>query len=69
MMVDVIDQFNVMLRKVAALFPHVYHVDLRNALSNKPSSYKTWWANELHPTEPGFMRIAGRFNDKLKSLP
>lgn len=60
-MAGVIDQFNAMLKKVTALFPHVYHVDLRDTLSNKPADYKEWWANELHPTESGFRRVAARF--------
>ena len=68
MMVDVIDQFNAMLKKVAAIFPHVYHVDLRRTLSNKPADYKDWWANELHPTESGFRRVAAKFEDRLRKL-
>jgi len=69
MMVEVIDQFNAMLKKVAAAFAHVHHVDLRETLSNKPADYKDWWANELHPTEPGFRRVAARFESRLRTLP
>ena len=51
-----------MLEGVCALppFAHVRYVDLRNILSTGPG-YKRWWANELHPTPPGFRRIAERF--------
>ena len=69
MMTEVIDQFNAMLKKVSAVFPHVQHVDLRNTLPNGPGVYKDWWANELHPTEAGFQRIAGKFQEKLSKLP
>ena len=59
---DLIERFNVMLEGVCALppFAHVRYVDLRNILSTGPG-YKRWWANELHPTPPGFRRIAERF--------
>jgi len=69
MMVDIIDRFNTMLKGVAAIFPHVYYVNLRETLSNDPASYKAWWANELHPTEPGFRRVAEKFDDRLRKLP
>jgi hypothetical protein len=47
---------------VAALpaFGHVRYLDLRGTLSNG-ATYKTWWANELHPTERGFASVADRF--------
>jgi hypothetical protein len=59
---DLIDRFNRMLRRVAALpeFGHVRYVDLRDALSNG-ADYRTWWANELHPTKRGFEVVAARF--------
>lgn len=69
MMADIIDRFNAMLKGVAAIFPHVYYVDLRKTLPNKPGEYKDWWANELHPTEPGFRRVAAKFDDRLRRLP
>jgi hypothetical protein len=57
-----IDRFNAMLRRVAALkeFSHVRYVDVRDQLSNG-ADYRTWWANELHPTKRGFEAVAGRF--------
>lgn len=59
---DLIDRFNAMLRRVAALpeFSHVRYVDVRDALSNG-ADYRTWWANELHPTTRGFEAVAKRF--------
>ena len=62
MAADLIDRFNVMLRRVAALteFSHVRYVDVRDLLSNG-ADYKTWWANELHPTKRGFEAVADRF--------
>jgi lysophospholipase L1-like esterase len=62
MAADLIDRFNAMLRRVAALaeFSHVRYVDVRDLLSNGPD-YKRWWANELHPTPRGFEAVAERF--------
>jgi hypothetical protein len=62
MAADLIDRFNVMLRRVAGLaeFSHVRYVDVRDLLSNG-ADYKTWWANELHPTKRGFEAVADRF--------
>jgi hypothetical protein len=53
---DLIDRFNVMLKKVAALpaFGHVRYLDLRGTLSNG-ATYKRWWANEL----PDRTRVRG----------
>jgi lysophospholipase L1-like esterase len=62
MAAELIDRFNVMLRRVVALpgFAHVKHVDLRDALPNG-ANYKTWWANELHPSARGYEVVADRF--------
>jgi lysophospholipase L1-like esterase len=61
MAADLIDRFNAMLRRVTALteFNHVRYVDVRGLLSNG-ADYKTWWANELHPTARGFEAVADR---------
>jgi lysophospholipase L1-like esterase len=72
MAADLLDRFNAMLRRVAALkeFSHVRLVDVRDRLSNG-ADYKTWWANELHPTKRGFEAVAGRIaaaiNPSLRS--
>jgi lysophospholipase L1-like esterase len=41
-------------------FAHVKFLDLRPTLKND-ATYKTWWANELHPTEKGYEAIAAKF--------
>lgn len=66
---DLIDRFNRVLRDVAgtAGFEHVRYLDLRGTLSTG-SAYKTWWANELHPTRRGFAAVAGRFDAILERL-
>ncbi len=66
---DLIDRLYAMLAAVVALpaFAHVQVVDLRNALSTDlvNNRYKTWWGNELHPTQQGFSKVAGLFDAKL----
>jgi hypothetical protein len=59
-----IDRFNGMVKSVADGFPHVRFVDLRGTLPGG-STYKDWWANELHPTEKGFEAVAARFADAI----
>jgi hypothetical protein len=65
----IIDKFNEMLRGLAAQpeFGNVRYIDLRGTLSNDLTNdkYKTWWGNELHPTELGFEAVADRFAAKL----
>jgi hypothetical protein len=66
---DLIDRLYAMLAAVVALpaFAHVQLVDLRNALSTDlvNDRYKTWWGNELHPTQQGFRKVAGMFDARL----
>jgi hypothetical protein len=66
---ELIDGFNRMLRSVAgtAGFEHVRYLDLRGTLPNGPA-YKTWWANELHPTKRGFGAVADRFAATIERL-
>jgi lysophospholipase L1-like esterase len=61
-MKKLMDRFNEMLRSVVARpgFAHVRFVDLRGTLSIG-SNYKTYWANELHPTLAGFRLVADKF--------
>jgi hypothetical protein len=65
-----IDRFNAMLAGVAALpeMEHVSYIDLRGTLPTGPG-YKTWWANELHPTHKGFRSVTARFVTVLDGLP
>lgn len=73
MMSALIDRFNAMLANVVREpgFEHVRYVDLRGTLSNVLTSeaYKESWANELHPTGPGFSAVADRFAVVLSGLP
>lgn len=57
-----IDRFDAMLAGLAGKppFGHVRFLDLRNTLSTG-ASYKTWWANELHPTPKGFDAVTKKF--------
>lgn len=71
MMVTAIDHFNAMLQRLVQEpeFADVHYVDLRGTLSNKPANYKSWWANELHPTGDGFAAVAQKFQAVLATLP
>lgn len=70
MVADLIDRFNGMMKDVAATpgFAHVHYIDLRGTLANTRPGYKTWWANELHPTERGFAAVADRFATAIAQL-
>lgn len=68
MMRDVIDRFNVMAQSLTQRFSFVRYVDVRNTLSTG-GDYKTWWDNELHPTEAGFEKVTDKFAAVLQSLP
>jgi hypothetical protein len=63
---DLIDRYNVMLsglvRDLASGgLTHVRYVDLRGTLSAAlPSGYKADWGNEMHPTKPGFAKVAAK---------
>lgn len=67
---QLIDRFNTMLGAVAALpgLDHVRYVNLRGTLSVE-ADYKRWWANELHPTARGFVKVTERFARLVASLP
>lgn len=78
MMAAIIDRFNSMLQRLVAQpgIGEVHYVDLRRTLSNG-ADYKSFWANELHPTggEPivggsdGFGAVAAKFQAVLSQLP
>ena len=63
---DLIDRFNAMLQTIPQIagLGHVRYLDLRGTLKDD-NTYKTWWANELHPTERGFAAIADKFANVL----
>jgi lysophospholipase L1-like esterase len=65
---DLIDAFNAQLARLAGSkgLEHVHFVDVRKALSNQlPRAYRADWANELHPTDSGFERVAALIDDQL----
>ena len=66
---ELIDRFNTMLATLPTIpqFSHVKYIDLRNTLSTG-SGYKTWWANELHPTPQGFGDVVAKFSAVLTTL-
>jgi hypothetical protein len=63
MMHTLMDRFNTMLKGVAADFPHVRYVNLRDVL---PAT-KSLWANELHPKENGFKLAAKEFEKAIEA--
>ena len=68
----VIDRFNAMLEGLVSdpAFPGVHYVNLRGKLSTELANdaYQEWWANELHPTEDGFRKVASEFAFVLSGL-
>lgn len=64
---EIIDRFNEMLATIPDRtdFEHVRYVDLRNTLRADLTEYRNWWADEMHPTGPGFRRIAKKLVDEF----
>lgn len=58
----VIDGFNEMLEDLAnqSQFGNVHYINLRHTLSSD-QDYRNDWANELHPTQDGFDKVANAF--------
>ena len=61
-----IDKLNAVLKELAAKYPGtVFHVDLTGTLQTRDE-----WANELHPLNEGFAKLADKLNDSLqKNIP
>lgn len=68
-MATLIDRFNSMLATLASVpeFSHLHYVDLRSELAND-ASYRSSWANELHPTRAGFDLVSARIAATLIAL-
>ncbi len=68
-LVQLINRFNTMLAAVSALpqFAHVHYLDLRGTLKND-GTYKSHWANELHPNAAGFDLVTKRFADAIDKV-
>jgi hypothetical protein len=67
--VQLIDRFNAMLEDVSSHpeFAHVHYLNLRNTLPND-ATYKSYWANELHPSGRGFDLVTKKFADQVNSI-
>jgi hypothetical protein len=62
-----VDAINEMLLELEKQYAgRVVHVDLRNTLTNGIEDYRKQWANELHPTNPGFELLADAFDRVLR---
>ena len=62
-----IDALNTMLKSLESKYPgQVFHIDARNTLK-ETTNYRDEWANELHPTDAGFQKIAAVFNTVLQA--
>lgn len=71
MMRVIIDRFNTMLGSVSIPEATIHYINLRNTLSTDLTNniYQKSWANELHPTEDGFKRVADQFAAILATIP
>jgi lysophospholipase L1-like esterase len=68
---DLIDRFNALLQSIAGSpgFEHVTYCDMRPLLSNElPRVYRKSWTDELHPTDDGFKRVAGRLDQEISRV-
>ena len=57
-----IDAVNAMLKGLAAVHSGVFHVDITGTLQSRKE-----WANELHPTNGGFAKLAKIIDDALQA--
>jgi hypothetical protein len=66
-----IDRFNAMMQTIPAApeMSHVTYLDLRNTISSDLDGYKKSWNDELHPTKPGFGKIAAVYAQAIKAFP
>ena len=62
--VDLIDRFNDMLSELEQEYPEVAYLDLRGSLPDRLED----WANELHPKNAGFAKIAEKFHRLIQRL-
>ncbi|HET8645366.1 MAG TPA: hypothetical protein VFO85_07745 [Vicinamibacteria bacterium] len=69
LMRTLLDRYTAMLRRVPSApgLGHVRYVRLLDLLGTG-AGYKKWWANELHPTQAGFKKVAAEFDRILSAL-
>jgi len=48
-------------------FAHVHYLNLRKTLPND-ATYKSYWANELHPSGRGFDLVTKKFADQINAI-
>ncbi|NET37251.1 MAG: hypothetical protein F6K19_35370 [Cyanothece sp. SIO1E1] len=60
--IELIKQFNEMLKGVASNYPNVHYLDLRHIIQAGD------WANELHLTVKGYEKVAQQYIEKLQQL-
>jgi len=72
LMVTLIDRFNALVKGIAGGpgLAHLHYVDLRGTLSQQlqGQAYKSWWNDELHPTEQGFAKVAAKFDALIRRI-
>ena len=73
LMVTLIDRFNAVVRgsQEGPSLGHLHYVDLRGTLSQQLrglKAYKSWWNDELHPTEQGFAKVAAKFDTLIRQI-
>ena len=72
LMVTLIDRFNALVKGIAGGpgLAHLHYVDLRGTLSQQlqGQAYKSWWNDELHPTEQGFAKVATKFDALIRQI-
>jgi hypothetical protein len=66
---QLITRFNQMLASLSLHpgFAHVHYLNLRGTLK-RDSTYKKFWANELHPTARGFELVTKKFADLIEEV-
>ncbi len=65
-LVDAINEMLLDLEKQPQYASRVFHVELRGTLTADFDHYREQWANELHPTNPGFEALSDRFEAVLR---
>jgi hypothetical protein len=72
MMRDVINALNKMLSTLhtVSTLENIHYLDLRGTLSSEliHHAYQDSWANELHPTDAGFAKVAHVFHELIRTL-